>query len=134
MPFQIQPETVSGLGADRVIDLLTKHTGMTLEGATKLTAKLADPENFLANKLPKAEFKESILKFNSGADMVQFYKAISSNDFGLNLFNEYFLHKQRIVRAAHLSQILGANPVETLAKAVAKSRLKLGTDFRQELR
>ena len=57
--------------------------------------------------------------------MVEYFKQVNTEEFGLNLFNDFLSHKQRVVRAAQIQQAFGVDPNRVIAKAIGDSRLRL---------
>ena len=129
LPFTIKPDIVALHGEAFMAKILADTTTLKAEGITNLIKELTEAKDFTFNTKPMAVLQQQSVTFKNGAAMLEFFKAIETKDFRYNLLNEYFMHKQRVLRIANLQAILGTDPVKVLGGAIEQSRLRLGKKF-----
>ena len=122
LPFHLSSDTINAVGRDKVINSLTIHTRMNKEQIIKFIDSLDYTNRPLNFSQMSSVIKEYNMEFKSGADVIEFFKSINSNDFELNILNEYFMQRQRLIRLANMQKIYGNYPVETLGKSIYKVR------------
>ena len=123
-PFQLDPDIVNIIGEIPLRDIVVKYTNLGVDEAADFVESLKVRRFNFDNLV--AVFKDFNLQFNSGKDMIGFYKEVNQDDFALNIFNEFFMQKQRNIRLALLQSIYGNDPLQTMSKAVMNSRIGLG--------
>ena len=124
-PFHVTSDNIEAVGEDRFKFLLSLYTHM----------EEAEADNFIKGMRQTAASIDSItaylqdtdFKFIDTANMIEFFIAINQPDFKLNIFNEFFMNRQRLIRNAVFQSIYGKNPLEAMTRAVNKARNRLTT-------
>ena len=133
LPFTVRPDMIAIHGEEFMSKLLAETTTLKAESIAKVMEELGSIKDYTFNIKPTAILKEQLASFKNGAAMLKFFKSIETKDFQYNLLNEYFAHKQRIIRVAQLQAALGADPVRALGGAVEQARLRLKQNFDRNL-
>ena len=122
LPFNVSPEAVELLGKDNVFNLIIKHTNIDEKKAKGLVGALGSWQKYRTANLDQGIFGVGNVKFNSGKDAIEFFKAVNDKDFGVSLINDYLGYKQRLIKKSALINQFGSDPVATLEQAIRKAR------------
>ena len=127
LPFYVPPDSFHILGRQNLRDLLLDTLVIKTKSVDGLISSISKEfATYNKDGLPLAVFEKQKYPFKDGAAMVRFFETLHNKDFKLNLFNEYFMHKQKLTRLAAMRRGLGTNPVDILNSSILKARSSLG--------